>query len=95
MLSVGLKVLKNRLAEYVRMAAGGERVLVTDHDRVVAELGPPLGRGLLASDAYLAEAVRQGWLSPPMGVREGPPPRQPVGPLAQILGELDHDRGER
>jgi antitoxin (DNA-binding transcriptional repressor) of toxin-antitoxin stability system len=38
---VGLKVLKNRLSEYVRLAAGGERVLVTDRDRVVAELVPP------------------------------------------------------
>jgi antitoxin (DNA-binding transcriptional repressor) of toxin-antitoxin stability system len=95
MLSVGLKVLKNRLSEYVRLAAGGEVVLVTDRDRVVAELGPPQGRGPLASDAYLAEAVRSGWLSPPLVVREGAPPRQPVAPLAQILAELDRDRGDR
>ena len=40
MRAVGLKVLKNRLSEYVRLAAGGETVLVTDRDRVVAELGP-------------------------------------------------------
>jgi hypothetical protein len=33
--SVGLKVLKNKLAEYVRIAASGETVLVTDRDRVV------------------------------------------------------------
>jgi antitoxin (DNA-binding transcriptional repressor) of toxin-antitoxin stability system len=38
---VGLKVLKNRLSEYVRLAAGGERVLVTDRQRVVAEVVPP------------------------------------------------------
>jgi hypothetical protein len=31
----GLKVPKNRLSEYVRIAAAGERVLVTDRDRVV------------------------------------------------------------
>jgi len=36
--AVGLRVLKNRLSEYVRLAAGGEAVLITDHDRVVAEL---------------------------------------------------------
>ena len=41
MRSVGIKVLKNKLSEYVRLAAGGETVLVTDRDRVVAELGPP------------------------------------------------------
>ena len=41
MRSVGLKVLKNKLSEYVRLAAGGETVLVTDRDRVVAEIVPP------------------------------------------------------
>jgi len=39
--AVGLKVLKNRLSEYVRLAASGETVLVTDRDRVVAEGSPP------------------------------------------------------
>ena len=38
MRAVGLKVLKNKLSEYVRMAANGETVLITDRDRVVAEL---------------------------------------------------------
>ena len=41
MRSVGIKVLKNKLSEYVRLAASGETVLVTDRDRVVAELVPP------------------------------------------------------
>ena len=41
--------------------AGGETVLVTDRDRVVAELGPPArGRSPLVSDALLLDAVRQG-----------------------------------
>src|SRR5207245_2318583 len=34
MRAVGLKTLKNKLSEYVRLAAGGETVLVTDRDRV-------------------------------------------------------------
>ena len=29
------------LDEYVRLAVGGETVLVTDRDRVDAEIGPP------------------------------------------------------
>jgi antitoxin (DNA-binding transcriptional repressor) of toxin-antitoxin stability system len=41
MRAVGLKVLKNKLSEYVRLAGNGERVLVTDRDRVVAELIAP------------------------------------------------------
>jgi antitoxin (DNA-binding transcriptional repressor) of toxin-antitoxin stability system len=95
MRTVGLKVLKNRLSEYIRIVTGGETVLVTDRDRVVAELRPPQGRGPLTSDALLAEAMRQGWLSAPLVVRQGPPPRAPVAPLAQLLQELQDDRGDR
>jgi antitoxin (DNA-binding transcriptional repressor) of toxin-antitoxin stability system len=72
--AVGLKILKNKLTEYVRLAAGGEVILVTDRRRVVTELGPPReGWGLLLADARLAEAVRRGWISPPMRRGEGPP----------------------
>ena len=95
MRSVGLKVLKNRLSEYVRLASHGEVVLVTDRETVVAELRPPEGRGPGTSDAVLAEAMRRGWLSAPVVGRGAPPPRQPVAPLATILSELDADRGER
>jgi antitoxin (DNA-binding transcriptional repressor) of toxin-antitoxin stability system len=93
MKSVGIKILKNRLSEYVRIAAGGETVLVTERDRVVAELVPPRSdRSPRLSDALLAEAVRQGWVRPPM-IGNGPlPPRNPVAPLRQILSELEDDR---
>jgi antitoxin (DNA-binding transcriptional repressor) of toxin-antitoxin stability system len=37
----GLKVLKDKLSEYLRLAASGETVRVTDRDRVVAEIVPP------------------------------------------------------
>lgn len=91
-----MKVLKNKLSEYVRLAAGGETVLVADRDRVVAELGPPRpGRAGLVSDALLAEAVREGWVQAPLVVAEAPPPRQPVASWAALSSELDRDRGER
>jgi antitoxin (DNA-binding transcriptional repressor) of toxin-antitoxin stability system len=35
---VGIKQLKARLSEYVRLAKAGETVLVTERDEVVAEL---------------------------------------------------------
>ena len=41
MKTVGLRELKNRLAEYVRDVRSGEGVLVTDRGEVVAELLPP------------------------------------------------------
>ena len=97
MRSVGLKVLKNKLSEYVRLASGGETVLVTDHDRVVAELSAPrAGRSPLLHDASLAQAVREGWLTPPSVSRSAPPPQAlPVAKLGQLLAELADDRGDR
>jgi antitoxin (DNA-binding transcriptional repressor) of toxin-antitoxin stability system len=96
MRSVGLKVLKNKLSEYVRLAAGGETVLVTDRDRVVAEIVPPRpGRSPLLADALLAEAVRQGWLTPPVLAGGGPPPRKPVMALRDLMQDLQLDREDR
>jgi antitoxin (DNA-binding transcriptional repressor) of toxin-antitoxin stability system len=96
MRAVGLKVLKNKLSEYVRLAAAGETVLVTDRDRVVAELVPPReGRSPILTDAVLAEAVRKGWMTPPSIVDSEPPPRAPVAPLVEILDGLNQDRAER
>ena len=96
MRAVGLKTLKNKLSEYVRLAAGGETVLVTDRDRIVAELVCPReGRSPALSDALLAEAVRKGWITPPLLPPGSAPPRRPVAPLREILDELDSDRTER
>ena len=96
MRTVGLKVLKNKLSEYVRLAAGGETVLVTDRDRVVAEIVPPQpGRSPHAADAALAELVREGILTPPTVVGKGPPPRHPVMTLEELLKDLDEARADR
>ncbi len=96
MRSVGLKILKNKLSEYVRIASGGETVLVTDRDRVVAELIPPReGRSAMLHDAKLAEAMRQGWVTAPAMVSHEVPAHVPVAPLRQLLDELSYDRGDR
>jgi antitoxin (DNA-binding transcriptional repressor) of toxin-antitoxin stability system len=76
MRAVGLKVLKNKLSDYVRLAASGETVLVTDRDRVVAE--SQAGRSPL-----LAETVRSGWVAPPALADRTPPLRvSPSRPFA-------------
>ena len=93
---VGLKVLKNKLSEYVRLAAGGERVLVTDRDRVVAELVPPqYGTAEFAPDAVLAEAVRSGWIRPPLFLPQGPPPRIGGMTFKEVMDGLNEDRADR
>jgi antitoxin (DNA-binding transcriptional repressor) of toxin-antitoxin stability system len=96
MRSVGLKLLKNKLSEYVRLAAAGETVLVTDRDRVVAEIVPPQsGRSPLLADAMLAEAVREGWLTPAVLVGNRPPPRKPVMAFGDLIKDLRQDREAR
>ena len=95
MRSVGLKVLKNKLSEYVRLAAAGETVLVTDRDRVVAELVPPQpGRHTTEAD-FLAELVRKGLARPAKIPPGDPPPRKPVMSFDELMRDLDHDREDR
>jgi antitoxin (DNA-binding transcriptional repressor) of toxin-antitoxin stability system len=96
MRSVCLKTLKNKLSEYVRLAAGGETVLITDNDRVVAEIGPPNPvRSAMLSDALLLDAFRQGWMAPPISVGRGPPARKPVMMIDELLSHLQSDRADR
>ena len=97
MRSVGMKVLNRRLSEYVRLAASGETVLVTNRGRVLAEIGPPqAARSSILADALLAETVCSRWLTPPVlsGARQLPTP-EPVAPFQDLIGELDGDRNER
>ena len=96
MRAVGLKTLKNRLSEYVRMVRGGETVLVTDRDEVVAELIPPrIGRATAIEDAQLVELLRTGIVSAPTHVAENPPPSWGLRLTREILSDLDGDRSDR
>ena len=96
MRAVALRDLQDNLGEYVHMAEGGERVLITDRDRVVAELVPPReDRSPWGTDSPLADAVRRGWISPPTATASPLPPRKPVAPLSELLRELAEDRDDR
>jgi antitoxin (DNA-binding transcriptional repressor) of toxin-antitoxin stability system len=96
MYAVGIRELKNRLSEYVRLAAAGERVLVTDRDRVVAELTAPRpGTAATVSDAAIADLVRRGLATPPL-IRERSRASKPGAmKLDEILADLDTDRADR
>ena len=97
MRSVGLKMLNNRLSEYVRLAAAGETVLVRDRDRVVAEIVPPRAeRSPILADALLADAVRKGWLTLAAAPGSGPPSTPPpVMTLERLLNTLDEVKSDR
>ena len=91
-----MKVLKNKLSEYVRLARGGETILVTDRDQVVAALVPPrVDRTTTVADAVLVDLIRQGWLTPAAHPLNGSPSRAPITSLRGLIGELDDDRPDR
>jgi antitoxin (DNA-binding transcriptional repressor) of toxin-antitoxin stability system len=94
MRAVALKELEERVGEYVHLAEGGETVLVTDRDRVLAELVPPR-RSVVpsASQSPLSDAVQRGWIQPASAV--GTPPRAPVTSLSDLLRDLQRDRSDR
>ena len=65
MRKVGIKALKNGLSGYIRAVAAGETVLVTDRDRVVAELGPPRAPAEgTEEERGWAELIRLGVVTP-------------------------------
>jgi antitoxin (DNA-binding transcriptional repressor) of toxin-antitoxin stability system len=68
MKAVGIKVLKNQLSRYLKAVEGGETILVTDRDRVIAEIHRPAlpfaGR-VSRWDAFLNDQERRGKLRRP------------------------------
>jgi prevent-host-death family protein len=98
MRTVGLKVLKNKLSQYVRLAAAGETVVITDRNRIVAEIVPPgPAHEPHAKESVLARGVREGWITP-AEIRDGsPPPRKPVKGYSfeQLMADLERDREDR
>ena len=93
MKTVGLKVLKNKLG---RLAGKGEAVLVTNRDRVVAELNPPQpGRQNFLADPFVARGVREGCLTLP--TVSGPLPALPPAVMTfdELMEDLARDREDR
>lgn len=83
MRSVGIRQLRDRLGEYVRLAASGETVVVTDRDRPVAQLTPVIEREHMPADSPLAELVRLGIATPASA---------PAGTVPPSFGLVEHDR---
>jgi prevent-host-death family protein len=87
--TVGVAELRRNLSRYLRRVERGERLLVTDRNRPVAELGPPSTTG-----AALDRLIAEGRL--PRPVRRGlPEPLELDGDLYALSRALDEIRGER
>jgi antitoxin (DNA-binding transcriptional repressor) of toxin-antitoxin stability system len=95
MISVGIRDLKNNLSRYVRRIENGERVRVTAHGRVVAELGPPSTPSGTARQDRFDELVADGVIRPPI---EGGDPLHGWPTLRLAAGTvtrlIEDDRGD-
>lgn len=73
MATVGIRELKNRLSEFLRRVAEGERITVTDRGRPVAVISSPI---TTSDEEEMVKMVREGlarWDGGKPGV-----PRRPV-----------------
>jgi prevent-host-death family protein len=94
MASTGIRELKDNLSRYLRRVGAGERITVTAHGRVVAELVPPnTARQPRRSrwDELLAEGTLRAPLEGGDPFEDWPDIRLPRGTAAALL---DADRGE-
>jgi antitoxin (DNA-binding transcriptional repressor) of toxin-antitoxin stability system len=99
MKAVGVKQLKARLSEYLRLVKTGETVLITDRDEVIAELRPARRQPVSelgvedrlqaladAGDITRASRPKGEWTWKVKGL--GLPP----GTAARVLDEIRADR---
>lgn len=88
MSTVGVAELRQNLSHYLRLVQQGERLVVTDHNRPVAELGPPPAAGSaldrLIAEGRVARPLRRG-LPEPLNLGGGP---------SALSRALDEVRGE-
>ncbi len=96
MQTVGIRNLKSRLSEYVRMVQAGERVTVTNRGNPVMDLVPHSPQQLDPDDALLrlarAGVVRLGTKGPAVYSQPPAEDRLPASVVAELL---DAVRGER
>jgi prevent-host-death family protein len=97
MRKVGIRALKNGLSGYIRAVAAGETLLVTDRDRVVAEIVPVRARAEeTEQERKWAELIRRGVVTPAKIPPEArmPPRRIASIPFDELMADLDASRSD-
>ncbi len=93
-METGVRELKDNLSRYIRRIEAGERIAVTAHGRVVAELVPPTlvsKAGRRRYDELLAAGTIQPASEDGDPLEHWPDIRLPRGTAAALI---DSDRGE-
>jgi len=92
----GVREVKNRLSEYLRLVRAGEEILITDRGEVVAELRQPDKSALDEYPAGLMEVAREGKVS--LGGKNDPglyKAMKRLVPRALSAKMLSEERGDR
>ena len=84
-MDVGIRELKARLSEYVKRAAAGEDIIVTDHGRPVVRLVPHV------AGSEVARGIEEGWIEAPR--RTGLADVDRARSERSVNEVLDEDRG--
>jgi len=88
MTTVGVAELRQNLSRYLALVEQGERLVVTDRNRPVAELGPPPSTG-----ETLDRLIAEGRVVRPR--RRLPAPLEADGNTQALSRALDELRGEQ
>lgn len=87
--TVGIGELRQNLSKYLRRVEQGERLVVTDRNRPVAELGPLRGGGTLQ------RLIAEGKVIPPSHPLPDITPIELIGEGMTLTEALEEIRGER
>ncbi len=86
--TVGVKELKDKLSSYLREVSAGVHLLVTDHNKVVAELHQPLLiQNMNSMNAVLFQWTKEGKIRVPASRRSKILPPEHFFPEGTALGD--------
>lgn len=88
--TVGVAELRQNLSQYLRRVSAGERLVVTDRNRPVAELGPAPATG-----SSLDRLIAEGKVSPPRKRAGFPEPLEMGSDPEALTRALEEVRGYR
>ena len=95
MTSTGIRELKNNLSRYIRRIEAGERIAITAHGRVVAELVPPGTKTKSSAPGGFDELIAVGLVRAPLESGDPTEDWPDIGLRRGTAAELiDADRGE-
>ncbi len=100
MITVGIRNLKDSLSKYLKLVKDGERIVITDHNQIIAEIVPATSPnpGSERLQEYLKEQEASGKLLPALFKKTLASKRTNKNPadqkhLSDIYEETRSDRG--